>query len=1766
LPNLDEVRDESRLEREAPPPIASTIRSQKNTGKPWDGRRVGDPWPQKKSNHATNRSVRTPPLLFDDQFVQNFYACAVARNPVPNENTYWYDHLRVAYAQGQASLKLAAIELGRSLFELAEYTVRNRDNHWYVYDLYKAYLMRDPDPTGWANWEATVATHGREYVRRGFEESGEFAAIVANLVPNGPATANAASLISARVDPRNQPGNGMLTRDASWTVPLLSLPGRAGLDLGLTLSYSSMVWTRSGPFIYFDEDNGFPSPGFRLGFPTVQRKVFDAQTARNAYLLLTASGKRVELRQVGTSNIYDAADSSYLRLTDNGATLQVQSTDGTKLSLAEINGEYRCTEVKDRNGNYITVNYNSLGRITNIIDTLGRVITFNYDSNANLLSITQSWNGQPSHQWVSFGWGTRTMQSSFSNPTLYGVVGTVNGALLPVITQVALNDTSYFTFDYTNSLQLSVVRNYFGTLERNASSFTYETPAGDAPRLLDSRVSANNWTGLNNVPSQVITQYSVAGDGACVMTAPDGTIYKEYYGTGWQKGLTTLSEVWSGGVRRKWTTTAWTQDDTTLPYPKNPRPYDTSVNDETGNRRRTETVYSIYNLPDAVALPTEVKEYAANGTSVLRRTTITYYDGGQPYVDRRVLGLLREVIVYDANNQPQSKVWYDYDWNTTEFWAATPQPATQHDASGDARGRGNLVWIGRWDVSDINNFDKHRRSYIKYNRTGSVIKTEDHSGHGNTISYTDSFSDAVNRNTFAFPTTVTDAAGSNFYTQYSFDLSATTRIQSPAPAGQAQGTIQTLTYNNLGQLERITTTNNGAYKRFWYGADYTASYAAVNNIADQLYSIQVVDGLGRVIGAVSNHPGSTGQYRLVNTVYNVMGRAWKQSNPTEVNNVWAPSGDDAAGIYYTQQTYDWQGRPLVTTNPDGTTREASYAGCGCAGGTVITLTDEGTVDAGVAKRRQQKIYSDVLGRTTKTEGLNWQNGSVYATTVTGYNARDQVDQIVEYAGAEGSGTYQQTTMTYDGLGRLKTKHAPEQNAGTVTTYTYDNDDLLSSVIDARGAATIYAYNNRHLVSGITYTAPAGSNIAIPPPASYAYDAAGNRASMTDGLGSVTYNYNSLSRMTSEVRYISQSTTPLTYSISYDYNLAGDLTRITDPNNKTINYNRDSIGRLSSVTGPSFAGVTSYTSGLQYRAWGAVKHANYWNGETMDVTFNSRLKATSFQIPSLMSKTYDYYADGTLKFSSDALDHRFDRLYRWDHAGRIKEAYSGAEARGEAPTTNRPYKQTYAYDPMGHLTTRTNATWGGGTITTSDSYINNRDQFWSYDADGNILSMPGIVYSYDAGGRINAAWSDGSTTFNLDGDGKRIKSVEIVWDPAQERNVTTNVFYVYSSVLGRLLTEKSTFDDPNSPYAYFNSRTFVYGDTGVIAWQESNTSLQEWVEGWEHRDPSNASYRTGFNSSNPGDQQELDPTGANHGISELSYQSIPEEGILAPYPASNNPSHPNTTYSVDGIRVSLDDFIQNLQMFFKGDLGLNEALARQSADDRNYQRRWVRRGGYADYYRFSTVAGDDDRVVTTVDTTRVYFGQWQTSALSLNPSLGWLLGQSKKTKNSQNPPSVKNATPDQQSRFNDAYNEFRKRLNTNNGKNRCADFLGGVKNAEKALKATNFSFGRTEDGAGAETLGKNVTIDPNGLFMGTGGSATIQVGFNLRERHGYYITLNDVQVAAFVLTHETGHRVGKLQSDGNDPFGFLSVMNNGRIQKACFDDVTPSVGPLPPGFR
>ena len=180
----------------------------------------------------------------------------------------------------------------------------------------------------------------------------------------------------------------------------------------------------------------------------------------------------------------------------------------------------------------------------------------------------------------------------------------------------------------------------------------------------------------------------------------------------------------------------------------------------------------------------------------------------------------------------------------------------------------------QYDVTDPSNESKAHTQKFGYDIDGSVVFTRDALDHQNSISYADSFSDLSNHNTYAYPTTLTDADGFNSYVKYNFDFGGTTRTEGPPPVGQSQGAIQTMTYyNNSIQLERKTIANNGAYQRFWYGPDYVASYSTVNSVADEAYSIQTFDGLGRVIGRASNFPGAPGGHKAQLTVYDKMGQA-----------------------------------------------------------------------------------------------------------------------------------------------------------------------------------------------------------------------------------------------------------------------------------------------------------------------------------------------------------------------------------------------------------------------------------------------------------------------------------------------------------------------------------------------------------------------------------------------------------------------------------------------------------------------------------------------------------------------------------------------------------------------------------------------------------------------------------------------------------------------------------------------------------------------------
>jgi len=171
---------------------------------------------------------------------------------------------------------------------------------------------------------------------------------------------------------------------------------------------------------------------------------------------------------------------------------------------------------------------------------------------------------------------------------------------------------------------------------------------------------------------------------------------------------------------------------------------------------------------------------------------------------------------------------------------------------------------------------------------------------------------------------------------------------------------------------------------------------------------------------------------------------------------------------------------------------------------------------------------------------------------------------------------------------------------------------------------------------------------------------------------------------------------------YDYNLAGELKKITDATNMTINYGYDNAGRVNGVTGSDnvFAGVTSYASNVQYRAWDGLKAVTDGSNHTSSLLYNSKLQPTHFDISgNVVSQSYDYYDDGRISVVHNTTDQNFDRSYSYDNVGRLSEAKSGADVNGFL-YSGIPYHEMFGYDAWSNLTGRNTDTWS--TYSLSDA--------------------------------------------------------------------------------------------------------------------------------------------------------------------------------------------------------------------------------------------------------------------------------------------------------------------------------------------------------------------------------------------------------------------------------------------------------------------------------
>jgi YD repeat-containing protein len=468
---------------------------------------------------------------------------------------------------------------------------------------------------------------------------------------------------------------------------------------------------------------------------------------------------------------------------------------------------------------------------------------------------------------------------------------------------------------------------------------------------------------------------------------------------------------------------------------------------------------------------------------------------------------------------------------------------------------------------------------------------------------------------------------------------------------------------------------------------------------------------------------------------------------------------------------------------------------------------------------------------------------------------------------------QKTESTYDGHGRLKTTHKPEQQADTANnpastdhdTWDYNADDTIQKITDPRGAVSTFSYDGRHhvtniaysLLSGVPTTGPFG--VASAATVSYQYDAAGNRKQMTDGMGTVTYTYDQLSRLTNETRFFSNlsgSATGGNYALSYEYNLVNQVTKLTDPNNLQLNYGYDSMGRLSGLTGVGFS-VSTFLSNIQYRAWGATKSVAHVNGRTTEATYDARLRVATYKLLQIvpddsirLHNQYDYFPDGRLKKLTDLDDHDpsiigvtdtgrwFTRVYRYDSRGRIMRA------RGYNQPNNfefdRPFDLSYGYDQFNHLTSRSGKYYyQSPSFFDSATFLNNRRTGWTYGADGQETHSTGIGivrdHTYNAAGKmvqvketVTATSQISTYVTSYDGDGEQVREF------VQENLANSDSYKIRSTVLGIIVTRLNNAGNKTGTTIPLDQRVtparMTSADTGGVPFPMYEDPLHQSIAG------------------------------------------------------------------------------------------------------------------------------------------------------------------------------------------------------------------------------------------------------------------------------------------------------------------------------------------------
>jgi RHS repeat-associated protein len=648
-----------------------------------------------------------------------------------------------------------------------------------------------------------------------------------------------------------------------------------------------------------------------------------------------------------------------------------------------------------------------------------------------------------------------------------------------------------------------------------------------------------------------------------------------------------------------------------------------------------------------------------------------------------------------------------------------------------------------------------------------------------------------------------------------------------------------VTINNTPHRQRVTTT-------YYDSTRQVITASSLNSETDQLLKARTTsDQLGRVILSEQTEDGTN--YSISSRkIYEQMGRITYSSNPARN----APAGIDG----WTRVTNDTVGRLIEVATFSGAAQPAATLYVNGTG-KVTTTYDANFTTVSDQAGNVRRSKTDGLGRLVRvdepdanTSNLGTTASPVQPTTYE-YDVFGNLKTVTQDA--------QTRTFAYDSLSRLRSAANPE--SGTIT-YVYDDNGNLTQKTDARSVVSTYVYDSLNRATNRSYSDGT-------PAVTYNYDSSaitngkGRLASVSSSVSSYSYNgYDATGKALGAAQVIGGQT----YTLSYGYDLAGNVKTMTYPSGETVNYAYDAVGRMNSVAGNlGEVAQRNYATEIAYDAGGRMTQEKFGTATSLfnKLYYNSRGQLAEIRVGTAANNTgwergaiINHYSNGYGCWGAacNAPDNNGNLMkqeiyipnqtmrwqqYGYDHLNRltsVREDMNGASQ----------WQQVYTYDRLGNrrIDTNPSQTWGGinnldfeletGTnriYSPGDLALADASRRMQYDLAGNLKTD---IYTgqgqrtYDAENRMTGSAGVSPASYHYDGDGRRVKRIV--------NGVETWQVYGLGGELLAEYAQNAAAASPQKEYGYRNGQLLVTVTAAAASWgaPPSFTPPATLVAGWE----------------------------------------------------------------------------------------------------------------------------------------------------------------------------------------------------------------------------------------------------------------------------------------------------------------------------------------------